>query len=379
MPDSQRLSAVQELCELSDPYTWTPEIEGLFVEAMRQNIRWHAERCAFYGRLVESRDFSADRLGSMDDMDKVPFIHANFFKTHEVLSIDRNDVAVHLTSSGTTGQKSQIFFDSWSIGAARRMVDFIHDFYGLRSDRPVNYVLNSYEPEPGMDLGTANTMKFLTSYAPPKGIAFALRSKGRGQHEFDAFGMVDSLLRYAQEGLPVRIIGFPAFLLFALNRMQDMGLGPLKLNPDSLVFLAGGWKGHARQEVTKAVLYTLIHDMLGIPDERIRSSFGSVEHSIPYVECAQHNLHIPIWSKVYIRDVRTLEVAGYGRPGFLQFVSPYITSVPAQAVMIGDLARLHPASSCGCGLRTDYFEILGRAGTSANKSCAAAAAELMKG
>lgn len=379
MPDKERLSAVQTLCEHPDPYAWSPEIERLFVEAMKQNISWHIGKCAFYERLAKSRHFSPDQLESMDDMDKVPFIHANFFKTHEILSIDRSDVAIHLTSSGTTGQKSQIFFDAWSIGAARRMVDFIHDYYGLRSSQPVNYVLNSYEPEPGMDLGTANTMKFLTSYAPAKGIAFALRRKGPGQHEFDAFGVVDALGRYSQEGRPVRIIGFPAFLLFTLNRMQGMGIGPLKLHPDSLVFLAGGWKGHAKQEVTKTVLYSLINNMLGIPEERIRSSFGSVEHSIPYIECARHNLHIPIWSKVYIRDIRTLEVAGYGKPGFLQFVSPYITSVPAQGVMMGDLAQLHPAASCTCGLKTDYFEILGRAGTSANKSCAAAAAELMKG
>ncbi len=378
VPDQERLSAVQALCERSTPYTWSPEVECLFVEAMQQNIRWHIEKCAFYDSFARSRSFSPDQITSMDDMHKIPFIHANFFKTHEVLSIDRSDVAVHLTSSGTTGQKSQIFFDAWSIGAARRMVDFIYDYYGLRADTPVNYLLNSYEPHPGMNLGTANTMKFLTCYAPAKAVTFALRSKGRGQHEFDAFGVIDALIRYEEEGLPVRIIGFPAFLLFSLQRMQDMDIAPLKLHPDSLVFLAGGWKGHAKKEVTKPVLYELIQRLLGIPDERIRSSFGSVEHSIPYVECSKHNLHIPIWSKVYIRDVRTLEVKGYGKPGFLQFVSPYITSVPAQAVMMGDLARLEPASSCSCGLQIDYFEILGRAGTSANKSCAAAAAELMK-
>ena len=161
--------------------------------------------------------------------------------------------------------------------------------------------------------------------------------------------------------------------------MREMNIAPLTLHPESLVFLAGGWKGNAKQEVTKTVLYRFIRDMLGIPDERIRSSFGSVEHSVPYIECAEHNLHIPIWSKVYIRDFKTLAVVGYDRPGFLQFVSPYITSVPAQGVMMGDMALLRPAASCSCGLKNDYFEILGRAGTSSNRSCAAAAAELMKG
>ena len=379
VPDKEKLSAVQSLCERIDPYNWNSHVENLFVMAMRQNIHWHIEQCSFYARFIESTNFSPDMLESMDDMDKVPFIHANFFKTHEILSIDRSEVTIHLTSSGTTGQKSQIFFDSWSIGSARQMVDSIHEYYGLRSNQPANYVLNSYEPETGMNLGTTNTMQFLTSYAPAKNITFALRSKGKSQHEFDAFGVVDALRCYAKEGFPVRIIGFPAFLLFTLNRMQDMNISFMKLHPDSLVFLAGGWKGHIKQEVTKTVLYKLIHEMLDIPDERIRSSFGSVEHSIPYIECPQHNLHIPIWSKVYIRDFKTLEVVGYGKPGFLQFVSPYITSVPAQSVMMGDVARLWPASSCSCGLKNDFFEILGRAGTSANKSCAAAAAELMKG
>jgi hypothetical protein len=68
----------------------------------------------------------------------------------------------------------------------------------------------------------------------------------------------------------------------------------------------------------------------------------------------------------------------YGEKGFLQFVSPYITSAPAHSVLMGDMAVMYPAEKCGCGITTPYFEILGRAGTSKNKSCAIAAAELLK-
>jgi hypothetical protein len=82
---------------------------------------------------------------------------------------------------------------------------------------------------------------------------------------------------------------------------------------------------------------------------------------------------------VFIRDVKTLAVLGYGREGFLQFLSPYILSVPAQSVLMGDLAILHPGYECSCGIATPFFEILGRAGVSKNKSCAVAAAELLKG
>jgi hypothetical protein len=93
----------------------------------------------------------------------------------------------------------------------------------------------------------------------------------------------------------------------------------------------------------------------------------------------RHNLHVPSWSRVLIRSVRTLEPLPYGESGYLQLLSPYITSVPAQSVLMGDLASLHPAEECGCGLPTPWFVVHGRAGVSRNRSCAIAAAEMLKG
>jgi hypothetical protein len=46
---------------------------------------------------------------------------------------------------------------------------------------------------------------------------------------------------------------------------------------------------------------------------------------------------------------------------------------------MGDLASLHPGEECDCELTTPWFTIHGRAGVSRNRSCAVAAAELMKG
>ena len=62
VPDKKKLSAVQALCEQQDPYKLTPGVNDLFVEAMQQNIRWHMEKCDFYARLVESKNFSPDML-----------------------------------------------------------------------------------------------------------------------------------------------------------------------------------------------------------------------------------------------------------------------------------------------------------------------------
>jgi phenylacetate-coenzyme A ligase PaaK-like adenylate-forming protein len=310
-------------------------------------------------------------------LSKIPFIHANFFKSHEILSVKEDTIFEHLTSSGTTGQKSQMFFDEWSIKSARRMVKFIFNKYGFDTpQKKTNYLLFAYEPLQNFKVGTTNTNIFLTSFTKPKEIFFALRNCG-GVHEFDKFGTIRTLQEYEKQNLPVRIHGFPSFTYFALKLMRDMDI-KIKLHPDSMASFGGGWKGYANEEIPKNQLYDLINERLGIKKDRLRDSYGSVEHSIPYIECKNHHLHVPIWSRLFIRDVKTLEVLEYGKEGFMNFVTPYITSVPAISVMMGDIGVLHSADECDCGAKTPFFEIKGRAGVSKNKSCAVSASELLR-
>lgn len=375
VPDAAKLAHVKAVCENKEPFRVTAAEDETFVKSMREIVDWHREHCAFYDRLLQTRGFGSEQINSIADCSSIPAIHANFFKTHEVLSISRDDVHTHLTSSGTTGQKSQMFFDAWSRQCGLKMVDAVFESYGFYTpDQPANYLLFSYELPPGSKLGTATTSHMLCKYAPTNREFCALRQTGDGGSDFDCFGCISALQSYAEEGLPVRIIGFPAFFNFTLDRMDALGMPALKLHPDSLVFLAGGWKGHADKIIPKMELYDKAHRLLGISRENCRDAYGAVEHSVPYVESSEHHLREPVWSRVFIRDVRTLEPLGYEQPGFLHFVSPYITSTPAHSVMMGDLAILHEPDETG----RPWFEILGRAGTSKNRSCAVAASELMK-
>ena len=376
-PDTQNLQHVQRLCEQSDPYASSEALDQLFIEAFKEIIAWHQKNNPFYNSLLEKNNFSVEKLQTVEDIANLPFIHANFFKLHETVSINKSEIYEHMTSSGTSGQKSQMFFDEWSILSARRMVSFIYDKNGFnRPKEESNFLLLAYEPLTNFKVGTTKTNIFLTSFAKPKEIFFALRATNN-THEFDRFGTVRKLQEYEAAGLPVRIHGFPSFMYFTLKQMQEMDI-KVTLHPDSLVMFGGGWKGYANQEIPKDVLFELIHERLGISTERIRDTYGSVEHSIPYIECKNHHLHIPLWSRLFIRDVKTLKVLGYGKSGFMNFVTPYITSVPAMSVMMGDIGVLHPASECSCGASTPFFEILGRAGISQNKSCAVSASELLK-
>ncbi len=378
VPSSEQLTAIESLCSQKKPYDHSKNQDALFLEAMKENVLWHLERNEFYKALCEKEGLNPRTIKDLKKIEDLPYVFVNFFKKYEVKSIADEDVFLHLTSSGTSGQKSQMFFDEWTIKSAQRMVDWIFEYYNwITPDQECNYLLYTYEPEEGSKLGTAYTDNFLCKYAPINEVRYALRFLGDKGHKFDIFGVIENLKRFEKDGRPVRIFGFPSFLYFTVKQMKDLGLAPLKLHEDSLVFLGGGWKGFQDKSISKNELYSLVSEMLGIPDHRLRDGFGSVEHCIPYIECENHQFHIPTWSRVLIRDVKTLEVLPYEKTGYLNFVSPYITSVPANNVLMGDLASIHEASSCNCSNDTPYFKIIGRAGVSKSKSCAIAASELL--
>jgi len=370
------LQHVEALCALDQPYLRNAERDRLFDAAMREITLHHCAHTPAYADWLAANDFSQDQLAQMDDWSTLPPLFANYFKQRLLLSESGKD-ALELTSSGTTGQKSRMRYDKRSMSAAQGMVDRIYTQYGWDTpETRCNYLLLSYEPAGAITLGTAHTDQFLCKYAPANRVVYALRHHGAG-YEFDPFGVIRALGEFAEAGLPVRILGFPAFMWFVLERMREMGYPPLQLHPDSFAFFGGGWKTHVDKQIPKAQLYQRLGEQLGIEDNRCRDGYGSVEHPVPYVECSNHHFHVPVYARAYVRDTTSFARQPYGKRGFLHFVSPYITSSPAHSVVMSDLAILHPAGSCGCDINTEWFELLGRASKASARSCALAASELM--
>ncbi|MEN2394127.1 acyl-protein synthase [Pseudomonas halotolerans] len=364
------------LCALAQPYDPDSVPPGLFDQAMAQISLFHCHHTPGYEHWLNANGLAAEDLEHLTDWSRLPPIYANYFKQRLLLS-PTGESALELTSSGTSGQKSRMRYDERSMAAAQGMVARIFEHYGWSTpDSPCNYLLFSHEPEKVNRVGTAHTDQFLRSFAPTNRVFHALRRTAKG-HEFDVFGAIRALQEFAEEGLPVRIFGFPALLCHALERMRETATPHLKLAPDSLVFLGGGWKKQAAQEIPRHEVYEHITRQLGIEVHRCRDGYGAVEHAVPYIECAHHRFHVPVYSKAFVRHPSNFSVQPFGKAGLLSFVSPYISSSPAHAVVMSDLATLHPAD-CECGLNTQWFELHGRAGTSASRSCAMAASELIK-
>ncbi|MFL0246095.1 hypothetical protein [Candidatus Clostridium stratigraminis] len=351
--------------------------QELFVEAMKESIEHHSNNCKFYGKFLSEHGFKASDIKTLEDCAKIPPITAQFFKYHEVLSIKKDEVEIHATSSGTQGQKSQIFLDKDSLKLGTKMAIRAIRYHGFISIIPTNYLILGYEPQKGNEMGNVKVALGMTRFAPAKEKVFALRSLGN-KYEIDYFGIINAFNRFNSQRLPVRILGFPSYLYMLLKMMKDSGMKPLKLNKRSVVLTGGGWKKFDEMAIDKQELYDMAQQYLGIPSKNCRDFYSAVEHSVAYPECENHHMHVPIWSRVIIRDVKTLEPLGYNEPGFLSFISPLVSSVPISSIIMGDIAILRDGKDCGCGITTPYFEVLGRAGTAKTRRCAIAASEYMK-
>ncbi len=369
------MPATQELWAKENPYD-LPGTDELFLEAVKENIKLHLKN-PFFADWLERNGFKLEDLKTIDDIDKIPPIHANFYKTHVVKTAKDEDIVITLTSSGTTGQKSQMFFNEWTMAASDKTGDIQMDYYGHITDEPVNFMMYSYEPAEGVNTGTLRTRQIMRRYGKENELEYALKYTGEG-HEFDLFGCIAALKRFEKQGLPVYILGFPAFLYFTLEKMDAMGMLPLKLNEKSFVCMGGGWKGFASKQLSPQEFRDYVGEKLGLPHTCFHETYGAVEHGVGYTDCDEHHFHVPIYDRVIIRDPVTLKKLGYGEKGFVNFVSPLNTGVPVTSLLMGDFGILHEPGSCPCGNPSPWLEIVGRAGVSKNKSCAIAAAEILR-
>ena len=364
----------QQLFWHRDPYD-LPGSDPLFLRAVRDNCAYHMAHCPEYRTLAQGLDFSPDQLSTPDDQARVPLIPTLFYKRHAIFSMPHRRMAMRVTSSGTSGTFSQIGFDWGCLFAEIPMVLRLSWKHHLLSPVPAHYVVLGYRPDRHNRTGVTRTMLGLTFCSPPLSRTYALHYRD-GEYVPDLDRVVQAIGRLARSRFPTRIVGFPAYLWFGLKQMEEAGLS-VRLPPRSQIHLVGGWKQHSAQQVDKPVLYALVRRVLGIPEDRIHESFGAVEHPIFFNTCSRHHFHIPIYSRVLIRDVNTLEPLPMGQVGLINLISPLMQATPTTSVMTDDLGFLTPGESCGCGISSPYLTILGRVGLREIQTCAAGASELL--
>lgn len=369
------MSYKNKLFQYKKPYD-TSAANMLFLKAMQENCFYQYEHCADYRRILEEKGFHPSDLKEYADLERLPFIPTLYFKQHALFSMPSGRLLIKATSSGTSGSKSRMGFNFFSLYRGLRMVLTVGKYHHLFSMKPAHYLVFGYEPNKNNQIVFSKTAYGFTYFAPALSRAYALKYTKDG-YQLDLENLKQKFLQYSKSKFPVRTIGFPAYTYFLLKQMKEEGL-QVKLPKGSVLTLGGGWKQFYAQQVSKADFYALVEEILGIDEQHIFEFFGAVEHPILYTDCRCHHFHVPVYSRVLIRDVDTLEPVPNGQAGLVNLMTPMVDSVPILSIMTDDLGILHE-EKCPCGEETPWLEILGRVGIKDIVTCAAGAGEMLKG
>lgn len=355
-----------------DPYA-TKETEGVFLDAVRENCRFQYRHCGPYRDILDHFHFSPEDLTEYKDLENLPFLPTWVFKNYPLFSMPKKRMLIQATSSGTKGKFSRVGFEFSGLWNGLRMVLKVGGYRNLFSLRPAHYIVLGYRPHKGNETAVTKTAYGATLFTPALSRTFALKMKD-GKYEPDLEGVIGAVEKHSRGRFPVRFMGFPSYLYFMLQKMEERKIS-VKLPKGSKILLGGGWKQFYMEQVDKQTLYRLAEKILGVGETDIIEFFGAVEHPILYCDCPRHHFHVPVYSRVVIRDVDTLKPAGMGQVGLVNLITPMTLATPILSIMTDDLGVLHEGESCGCGNTSPYLEIIGRIGFQDIRTCAAGAAD----
>ena len=371
--------------------------DELFLRAVRENCAFAYGHCPGYRAILDDAGFSPEQLHSMEDLAELPFLPTALFKRRRLFSLPRWRLPLVVTSSGTSGRASEIGFSVGDLWAGLKMVLHICRLRHLLSWKPCHYVVFGYQPKLRNRTGVSKTAFGVTLFTPALSRTYALRwrktdhkaqasasgvqpmtapTTDKGSYVLDLEAVQNAIVKHSRSRFPLRFMGFPAYAWFLMKRMEEQGV-QVQLPKGSKMMLGGGWKQFYAEEVDKSEFYALAKKVLGLEDRAIIEFFGAVEHPIFYNDCERHHFHIPVYSRVIIRDPVTLKPVSNGTPGLVNLISPMDVGTPLLSVMTDDLGILHDAAECGCGLDSPWLEILGRVGLQDIKTCAAGASEIL--
>lgn len=359
-------------CKAAFDYSAT---SNLFIESMREMFNYQNAHSQVFRGVMQQYGFTADMITDEESILRIPAIFVTAFKERKLLSIPESEIVKTLTSSGTTGSKSQINWDKISMERQSFMRSSIVESYGLADyEKMVNNLVFSYAPDISGSRGAAHAHNSYAQFAKENETFFAIHSDKYGNPDFDVNEVIAVLEKFAASGLPLRVTGFPAFGYMTLTELNKRGVS-FNFPKESLLFSGGGWKNYTGKTISYPEYIDLVNKVLGLTPDRVRDVYGMVEHGVPYVTCEHGHFHIPIYSRVCAVSPHTMEILPDGETGLLKLITPYLRSTPALSLLSTDLGYVQ--SNCPCGREGKYLVLQGRGGVKKYAGCGISAAQLL--
>ena len=299
-----------------------------------------------------------ERRTQSEELSNVPYLPVSLFKKRQLASVPQSDVAITLTSSGTTGAvASQIYVDrETSTRQQRALAQSMAHVLGPK--RIPMLVVDSASVFKNPKLMSARGAGVLGMTRFGHKPVFALSE----EMEPD----IDAVRNFLEEHGQKKFFIFGFTFMVWSQLYKHFANEKIDLSNGILVH-SGGWKKMVEQSVDNEVFRQKLKDAFGL--SKIFNFYGMVEQlgSI-YLEGADGLLYPPSFSDVIIRDPVTWERCPDGTPGIIQVLTLIPRSYPGHSLLTEDVGVIEAVSSegefLGNGLR-----ILGRVKKAELRGC----------
>jgi len=299
---------------------------ALFEELALEVFRFQAERCLVYQKYI---GFLGIRPEQVNQLDQIPYLPIEFFKSQEVVSDSRKPEIV-FSSSGTTGMTQSRHLVTRLNVYEQSFKRAFEQFYGSPKDVCILALLPSYLERDGSSL--IYMVDALMDESKNADSGYFLHD-----HE-DLYLKLMKLQAVKQKTI---LIGVTYALLDFVEKYHiDF--------PELIVMETGGMKGK-RKEMVRAELHEQLQKGFGITT--IHSEYGMTELLSQGYSKGAGIFNCPPWMRISLRDTNDpLSSAGKGKTGGINVI---------------DLANINSCSflatqDLGLVFQDGSFEVLGR-------------------
>jgi phenylacetate-coenzyme A ligase PaaK-like adenylate-forming protein len=306
-----------------------------FKETALQVFNYQAVNCGVYKQFIDGLKLNPT---DVKEVEQIPFLPVEFFKAHTIVTSDRPDEVVFI-SSGTTGMitsNHHVTDVSWYEESFRRAFSL---FYGDIKDYTVLALLPAYLEREGSSL-IYMAQDMITRSANP----------GSGFYLYNHQELYDKLQQQKTANKPTLLIGVTFALLdFVDNYQIDF--------PELIVMETGGMKGR-RKEMIREELHNALYAGFGV--DAIHSEYGMTELLSQAYSKGVGIFNCPPWMRIITRDTNDpFTLVGTGKTGGVNIIDlANINSCSFIATQ--DLGKVYADGS---------FEVIGRFDNSDIRGC----------
>ena len=329
----------------------------LFKNRIEFLTRFHYQNCLIYKGILKNLNF---KFSKKTNLDSYPMLPVRVFKNFELISVIKKKIVKKLVSSGTSGERSQIYLDKIN---AKNQVRVLKNIVAtILGEERLPMLIIDQNPK------ILNRSTFSAKIAAIYGFSifgkdhnFLINEKGK----IDYKKLNIFLKKYSEKNF--FIFGFTSQIYSFL--IKELKTELIKKDfKNGILLHGGGWKKMEDLKINNKSFKSKLLKKINL--KKIYNYYGLVEQTGSiFVDCNKcGNFITSAYSDVLVRDEK-FNLAKKGESGLIQLLSLIPSSYPGHNILTEDIGEIVDEDHSHCGMKGKSFKVHGRAKEAEVRGC----------